>query len=275
MHIYNSLLQTGYISRGEIPLMDFLYEKFEKCKAVWQGPFPVQGQFVTRWWISLGISVDSAQKYITSPSQKLFSLEYRLRALIPILPQSFMRSYRKLCLRDYTDETDKYHSDEENNDWERLYDTLYAIEDDEPLLAFHWTSIGYYLNDAYVKLFDQGGLLSGMNTSIEDTLDQVRMGRGKVRRNRDLAVSSADSWIESDEILKYQAFSHILAVFFAKLDAKLDKAGAGIMAVTAAVFMKNYFLHLQVNKIQWFDSSEWNIEHTKNEENNDGANHQA
>jgi hypothetical protein len=72
--------------------------------------------------------------------------------------------------------------------------------------------------------------------------------------------------------LKNQAFSHILARFF----SKLDKEGTDIMAANVAVFMKNYFLHVPMNKIQWFDSSVWKAnDYTEIGENNDSAKHQA
>jgi hypothetical protein len=248
MHIYNALLQTGNISRGEIPLLDFLYEKFEKCKAVWEGPFPARGQFVTRWWISFGKSVDAAQKYNTSPSQKSQARNNQLRTLTPILPQSFMKSYKRICMREYTDETDKYQTDEQRQDWKRLYNTMVAIEEDEPLLAFNWISLGHYLNDAYVQLFENCGWMSEVDSLIESTSDEIRMGRRMDLR----VVKSADSWLASDENLKYHAFSHFLAILFFD---PLDKHGTGIAAVNAVAFMKQYFSNIPLSNIQWFEST--------------------
>jgi hypothetical protein len=268
-HIYNALLQTSHISRGEIPLLDFLYEKFEKCKSIWQGPFPARGQFTTRWWISLGMSLNSAQNFLTAPG-------YRMRSLTPIEPQSFMKSYERIGLREYYDEKGNYQSDEQNQDWERLYNTMNAIQDDEQLLAFNWISLGHFLNDAYMNLFDHCGWMSKVAAMIENTSNEVRMSRRKVHRNRDLAVRSIDYWKESDDLLKYKAFLAILARFLTKLDAKFDCDKKDTdTALNAAAFMKKHFLHLPLNKIQWFDSSVCSVEPTEHEEKNDGAEHQA
>jgi hypothetical protein len=253
MHIYNALFQTGHVFQGEVPILDLLYEKFEKCKAVWHGPFPVRGQFVTRWWISFGMGVDSAQKCIASPTQKLlFSRAYRLRSLTPIEPQLFMKSYKRLCLREYADATDKYQTDEQSQDWERLSNTINAIEADKQLIAFNWATIGYYLNDAYLKLFEHLGLMTELDAFIEQMASDVRTGRTEIRKMNNRVVKSADSWLVSQENLKYQAMAQILARLF----ATLDKEGTVIMAVNVAIFMKNYFSHFPLNKIQWFDRAE-------------------
>jgi hypothetical protein len=253
MHIYNALLQSGHISREEIPLLDFLYEKFEKCKAIWEGPYPVRGQFVTRWWISCGMTVDSAQKCSTSPSQMVFSRAYRSRIPKVIEPQSLARSYQGICMREYTHETGKYNSNERSQDWERLFNTLYAIEDDEHLLAFHWTSIGHYLSDAYLKLFNHCGWVTELDAIIESMANEIRKGNGTIRRMDHRPLKSTDLASES---MRYKATSNILARFLATLDKEgLDKEGTDIIAENVSDFMKNYFLHLPLSKIQWFDLS--------------------
>ena len=176
-----------------------------------------------------------------------------------------MKSYERIGLREYNDEKGNYQSDEQNQDWERLYNTMNAIQDDEQLLAFNWTSIGYYLNDAYVKLINHCGWMSVLDDFIEHTSDEVRMGRRMDLR----VVKSADSWLASDENMKYQAFAHVLARFFFD---PLDKHGTDIIAVNAAVFMKNYFLHIPLNKIQWFDLAGLDIEPTVCEDKDDEVN---
>jgi hypothetical protein len=170
MHIYNALIQTGHVTRGEVPFLDFLYEKFENSKAIWEGPLPMRGQFVTRAMISFGMSVEAAQNYIASPIQKSQARNNRLRAITPIEPQAFMKSYQRICLREYTDDKDKYQSDEQSQDWERLFNTMNAIEDDEQVLAFNWASIGHYLSDALGKLFDLCGLMSETDSLIDFVL---------------------------------------------------------------------------------------------------------
>jgi hypothetical protein len=156
-------------------------------------------------------------------------------------------------LREYNDDKNKYQSDEQSQDWERLYNTLDSIEDDEPLLAFNWISLGHYLNDAYVKLFENCGWMSKVDDMIENTSDEVRMGR---RMNLRM-VRSMNSWLASDENMKYQAFSHFLARLFFD---PLDKHGTDIIAVNAVAFMKQYFSNIPLSTLQWFESTVWNID---------------
>ena len=62
--------------------------------------------------------------------------------------------HKKTALRDFSDDTDYYIIDQETQVWKRLYHVIMAIEGDKQLIAFNFTSIGYFLNDAYVKLMD-------------------------------------------------------------------------------------------------------------------------
>jgi hypothetical protein len=167
-----------------------------------------------------------------------------------------MKSYQRICLREYTDETHKYQSDEQIQERDRLFNTLEAIEDEEQLLAFNWASIGYYLSDAYVKLFDHCGWMTELDDFTENMSSQVRMGRTELRR-MDKRVVTADSWLASDESMKYQAFPHVLARFFFD---PLDKHGTDIIAVNAAAFMKQYFSGIPLSNIQWFELTVWNID---------------
>lgn len=250
VHVYNALIQTGGINQGEIPLLDFLFEKFERCKAIWEGPIPVRGKFVTRWWICFGMSLDGAQKYLISDPKTSQPRNNLLRTQTPIEPKLILTSYKRIILRDFSDDKDSSVFDKGTEDWDRLYQTMDAIEEDEQLLAFNWTSIGHFLNDAYVKLMDHCGWMSELGTIIENTSDEVRMGRRMDLR----VVKNANSWLASDENMKYQAFAHILARF---LFAPLDKNGTDIMAVKVCSFMKEYFSCVPLSKIQWFDLSDY------------------
>jgi hypothetical protein len=88
--------------------------------------------------------------------------------------------------------------------------------------------------------------MSKIDTMIENTSDEVRMGRRMDLR----VVRFASSWLASDENMKDQAFSHILARSFF---APLSKNGNDLMAADVAAFTKKYFCSIPLSKINWHD----------------------
>ena len=123
LHLFHALKELGTLHEGRYHLLDTLDKYFAKCKAVWEGQKPKRGEFVKRFWIVYGLKVEGAQRFaddarrmITNP--RPFDLRaYQgilrtrssdvARQKVPINAEDYSKSYRRLCLRDFSDVKDK------------------------------------------------------------------------------------------------------------------------------------------------------------------------
>lgn len=173
LHLYNALRQVGVI-KEQLLFLETLHDKFRTCKAIWEGSaLPKKGVFAKRFLISFGTSVKEAQRKSeqikmglkggqhASPSQQLSSGS-AIKKMTPINPHEISKSFRRICLRDFSDVVDNYHTERHGKDARanvnyeqavRANDTLDAMEDEQDLLALNLTKVGETLNQFIDFLF--------------------------------------------------------------------------------------------------------------------------
>jgi hypothetical protein len=122
LHLFHALKELGALQEGKCHLLDTLDNYFGKCKAVWEGQKPKRGEFVKRFWIAYGMKVESAQRLADDARQMNTNhrpFNFRAcdgllrtrsgdatRQMVPINAEDFSKSYRRLCLRDFSDVQD-------------------------------------------------------------------------------------------------------------------------------------------------------------------------
>ena len=171
LFMYHGLLIRGLLPRGQIPLLDQVYDAFKNCKAIWSGSLPVRGELVKKFWISQGMSLQEA-KFLSERTRVKVQGEtgpvsfkdddgkiFRGRRMVPIEPAEISTSYRRICQRDFSDVVDKYHSPEQKSrmkgtdEYELAVcsnDTLDAIESEQVLLSLNLPVLGQFL-ELYVS----------------------------------------------------------------------------------------------------------------------------
>jgi hypothetical protein len=104
LHLYNALRAVGLISPGDIEFLQWLDEQFGTCKAVWEGPKPARGKFVSRWWIAKGMTITQAKRMRESTrsmvhTQGRSSLPHdsKTRMSASIEPKDLSKRYRRIC----------------------------------------------------------------------------------------------------------------------------------------------------------------------------------
>lgn len=165
LYMYHGLLINGFIQRGDIHILDVLYDVFKGCKAIWGGSMlPRKGELVQRFWICFGMSLREskqmaveAQKIANSSGPVNPSLDKSLsrgRKMVPVEPSELSTSYRRICHRDFDGVVDKYHTPEQrriSKDSDqyafavRTNDTLDALEAEQTTMYLNFISAGYLL----------------------------------------------------------------------------------------------------------------------------------
>jgi hypothetical protein len=176
LHLYNALCQVGAMvphSDKQLRLLDTLNDSFKGSKAIWEGSIlPKRGEFAKRFLIAFGFSIKEAQRQTeeiraglsggrnASSSSKTNSKA--TKNMTPIHPHQISKSFRRICLRDFSDVVDKYHTEKQKRDGRvhpcyahavRVNDTLDALVEEQDLLALNLTSVGDTLNHFIDHLF--------------------------------------------------------------------------------------------------------------------------
>ena len=244
LHLFHALLVTGILHKGEVPLLDILYEGFRNCKAIWGGrSLPQKGEFVQRFWISFGYDLPNSRRMsddaeqIIREKQKSFSSNSNrqhsrkdTRKIIPVEASDVFKSYRRICNRDFHDVVDKYHTPEQrrkskNTDFYRLMvntnDTLDAIEDEQTLMSLNFPSCSVFIEQFVNSL--------GRDLQWEPILKAWAPRMGNDQRQV-FALIFAQYLLGAldfaDDPFRYnfmdvplgQASSHFMTVFFSKIN---------------------------------------------------------
>jgi hypothetical protein len=178
LHLYNALIQAGAIKRGQLELLDWIFDTCLGSKAVWEGPLPERGQYETRFWLVHGVKAELARKFqdVLLSSKKNIELD---RNKTPFSFDRLSRSFRRICLRDYSI-TVSAHSDARPrragikfvtiSEFAACVDaTLDAMKDDERLLSTNVATLSYYLNDFYMGLFKRFRVMPIAKELLEGT----------------------------------------------------------------------------------------------------------
>jgi hypothetical protein len=202
LHLFNAYIQVGLLEIGALPFLDWLYDTFKDCKAVWEGPIPQRGEFVKRWWISYGASIKNAQQLADATHKRLQGggggsnnsnsstirppTRLTYRDMTPINPEDIAECFRRVCLHDFSGIEDRYHTEtqrRENKDslfYElavRSNATMDSMENEQRILASNFIVIGSKLNEFVVKLFEVLEWTSQIEQTIAETPNSVKAGR--------------------------------------------------------------------------------------------------
>lgn len=257
LHLFNALKQAKAIEPDQIELLDWMFDTFKDCKAIWEGPLPTRGQYQTRWWISFGMTARIAAKMQNEPMTGRTYSNDPTRKMTPVEPEGVSVSFRRICRRDFKDVVDKYHSasvraNQSGNGSPiykfavRMNDTLDAMDDDERLLVTNLISLGYYLNQFYISLINVLGFMPIVEQFVREAPPEVKQGR-----RTDFRSVRPGSWEASDANMKYQALSYIFAKFVLE---PLDR-GDELIASRCAEFMEIFFNKIPPQNIMWFKST--------------------
>ncbi len=167
MYLYHGLIINGIMQEDEVPLLQFLYEGFKNCKALWQGSLPSRGELVKKFWISFGMGLKESKQM--SESARLLArggpvssggvfaegLQHcRGRTMKPIEPSEISTAFRRICERDFSDVVDKYHTPEQrkrSSHTEQYVvavhsnDTLDHLDEEMKLHSVNFISTAYHL----------------------------------------------------------------------------------------------------------------------------------
>jgi len=174
MYLYHGLVINGIMKEDEIPLLQYLYNGFKKCKALWQGSLPCRGELVKKFWVSFGMGLKESKQM--SESARLLArggpvspggvfyegLKHcRGRKMKPIEPSEISTAFRRICDRDFSDVVDKYHTPEQrkNSSHTAQYvvavhtnDTLDHLDEELQLHSVNFISTAYILEQFICSL---------------------------------------------------------------------------------------------------------------------------
>lgn len=248
LHLYHAMLTTKILRRGELHLLDILYDAFKTSRGVWEGQLPQRGEMVQRFWICFGMNVVDSKRMaqnaramirgsqVSSPiSVAQAQTLWRSRRMNAIDPAKISTAFRRICERDFRDAVDSYHTSEQRERLKgtdiymyavRKNDTLDAIDREQSLLALHLPCCGV--------------LLEQFVCSFSRILSTCLLDRRPLTRQEFVVL-----------------FTQRL---LAPLDFADDPLGYKYGDVTIkegpAIFMKQFFGQLDPARALWFQASE-------------------
>lgn len=252
LHLFHALLMNGIVRKGEIPLLDMLYDNFRNSKAVWQGSLPKKGEFGRRFWICWGVSTTDARHMSEDAKESFRKLQRKpysrnrkpqpeeKRKLLSFEASEISRSYRRICNHDFHDVVDKCHTPEQrrkyrDTDFYRLTvntnDTLEAIEDEQTLLSLNLPSFSAVIEQFVNSL--------GRVLQWEELMEFGVRGRDQNHR---------------------QAFAFLFAQYLlGAMDFADDPFGYKFLDIpqgqTSSEFMTAFFCKAPTSKLFWFEST--------------------
>ena len=278
LHLYNAFIQVGGIEIGELPFLDWLYDTFKCCKAIWEGPVPKKGEFVKLWWISYGKSIQYAQHLATEKHTQCrgstdsnattIRLQPRLkkwyRDLTPFKAQDISESFRRVCLHDFAGLKDQHRADSQMrqhkgslmHEWAvQSNATMDAMEREQRLLASNFIVIGSKLSEFIVKLFDVlewtpkiDQIMAGATPSVKNS---VRRVNGKVVHPK--------AWKASDTntMRQYVMFEYMVEGLFAPLDVtptwkEISDYNPDRLIPRSVASLRDYFKHISPSEVLFF-----------------------
>jgi hypothetical protein len=124
--------------------------------------------------------------------------------------------------------------------------TLDAMEDEEQLLGTNLASLGHYLNQFCISLFNVWGFMPMVEKVVNEASPELKQSR-----RTDFRSVGPNSWEASDENMKYQAMSHL----FAKLLLEPLDQGNTLVASRCAEFMYVFFNSVPRENVMWLTPS--------------------
>jgi hypothetical protein len=226
LHLFNALQQLQAVQPGQIKSLDVIFQIFEDCKAVWEGPLPTQGHFLERWLIASGMKSGLAVQTRKGPSRSTRGRDGASRKVTPILAEDISKSFRRVCCHDFNDALGTNHRTRPSrgDKWSAIEDihvgravgTWNAMQSDVSLLGTSLIAYSYYLNQLCLNLLRELGLLP-----------KVEQARGK------------------------QVMFCMSAVFAKYILEPLDK-GDELMASRCAKSLDRYFKAVSPDDTMWF-----------------------
>lgn len=180
------------------------------------------------------------------------------RRMTPIRAQDISKSFRRICMQDFSDVVDRYHTAEQRESNRvgskyselyqhavRLNDTKDAVELEQRLLASNLNSVGEVLNQFIASLFR----VLQLEPIVQDT---VRTLPDSVRYGRRTDGSRANAWQASDGNLERQVMVHLFVEkILAPLDFHPSPRDVDILGKTA-YFMSLFFSRVDPARVMFF-----------------------
>ncbi|KAL7543356.1 hypothetical protein ACHAXR_013109 [Thalassiosira sp. AJA248-18] len=249
LYLFHGLLINNIIHKGEIPLLDILYDSFKDCKALWQGALPRRGELTQRFWICFGMGLKESKQMAEKAQQ--FARDGRLptdsfaecakfcrgRKMTPIEPAELATSFRRICERDFSDVRDKYHTPEQRRNTRgseqylfavRTNDTLDHLEKDLMLLSTNFMSVAYYLEQFVCSL----GRILGWESCVKNEPGGTNMRQGFAILFAQHLLGALDF---SKDPLNYQ-FLNVP------------------MGICSSSWMKTFFERIPADNVLWFQA---------------------
>jgi hypothetical protein len=120
------------------------------------------------------------------------------------------------------------------------------MEDEEQLLGTNLASLGHYLNQFCISLFNVWGFMPMVEKVVNEASPELKQSR-----RTDFRSVGPNSWEASDENMKYQAMSHL----FAKLLLEPLDQGNTLVASRCAEFMYVFFNSVPRENVMWLTPS--------------------
>lgn len=251
LHLFHALVVNGIITKGQIPMLDMLYESFKGSKGLWEGSPPQNGEFVQRFWICFGASYSEAKQMAEEARRDIRTMQRgpsmksrnnnNTRRMNPIEAAEISKSYRRICNRDFRGVVDKYHTPDQRRRNKgtdqyllavRTNDTLDAIENEQRLLSFNLPTIGVLLEQFVCSL-------------------------GRILQWEPILAMHVAPFVSDGANLKRQGFVYLFAQYLlGALDFAQDPYSYVFLRVplveASTHFMNEMFNRLEPQRCMWF-----------------------
>lgn len=249
LHLYNALLQTEALKRGELEFLDYLHEHFATCKGIWGGGgIPERGNITKHFLVSTGYGVKHAQskseeiracligdKY--SPYKGSIS-NFRKGGNQEQNAEQLFQSYRRVVLHDCSGDEAIISGTKEaarGQGFEykvKLSETIKAMRKDVKFVAANLVAVGEFLNAFLDNVYDE--------LEWEDLVSDVK-----------LEMTKELGWKEDDNVRRYAEMMvlarRILGIFDFMENPLEEKE-----VKTITTYFRSYFSDVPMELMFWF-----------------------
>jgi hypothetical protein len=255
LHLHNALKERHLIQE-DIPLVRILDKSFASVRAIWQGCKPKRGEFVKWWWVSFGVKPLIAKQeheraresynmgYTVTRADMLEGFTFRLHAT-PIEADDFSRSFRRVCLRDFSELQDQRRDTRSpvvldssvNEHLDRVKDSLEAISGEADLLSLNLVSVSFVVNDFVYFMSERMGW--------DAVIDSMGESSAKL-------VDDDDPNLKTKKIIRRGAACRFLSHEILRLLDFCDDLDGTPEAKRAAQLLVDYFSRIPLSELSFY-----------------------
>ncbi|KAL3932668.1 MAG: hypothetical protein SGBAC_010740 [Bacillariaceae sp.] len=252
LHLYNALLQTEALKKGELEFLDYLHEHFASCKSIWGGGgIPEKGNITKHFLVSTGYGVKHAQSKSEEIRACLIGDKYSpykgslsnfRKGNQEENAEQLFHSYRRVVLHDCSgDETiiagmkgaDKGQAMEYKV---KLSETIKAMRKDIQFMASNLVAVGEFLNCFLDNVYEE--------LEWEDLVSDVK-----------LEMTKELGWKDDDNVRRYaemMVLARRILGIFDFMDNPLEEKEVK----TITTFFRSYFSDVPMDLMFWFTAPE-------------------